>query len=260
MRRLPVFLLLAVPCAALRSGGDPAAALNALIVRITGREGVTTVTRAAFAAALESLRADPRARALHDRNDDPWTYPIAGYRPPPVDALRRAYLGARAYDFFDGNGHRGHPAFDLFVHDRDRDCRDDATGRAIPVVSVADGIVACVMPRWSPDSIDARGRCLRGGIVVWVYHPGAGLLTYYAHLHDARVHPGDRVRAGDMVGAVGRTGRYASARRSPTHLHFMCLAVTATGEPRPIDVSARLASSREAGVPAGSRSQPASIR
>jgi len=35
---------------------------------------------------------------------------------------------------------------------------------------------------------------------------------------------GDMVKAGDTIALLGRTGKNAWPKRSPTHLHFMCLA------------------------------------
>jgi peptidoglycan LD-endopeptidase LytH len=56
-----------------------------------------------------------------------------------------------------------------------------------------------------------------GGKVVWVWDPTRGQALYYAHLDRQEVAPGERVRAGDVVGRVGNTG---NARATPAHLHF----------------------------------------
>jgi hypothetical protein len=56
--------------------------------------------------------------------------------------------------------------------------------------------------------------CFASGKSVAVSH-GGGLFTVYFHLSDFAVRPGDRVRRGDPIGLVGRTGRATGP-----HLHF----------------------------------------
>jgi murein DD-endopeptidase MepM/ murein hydrolase activator NlpD len=56
------------------------------------------------------------------------------------------------------------------------------------------------------------------GNMVYVDH-GQGLISLYAHLSRIDVKPGDVLRSGDVLGAVGQTGRVTGA-----HLHFAVIA------------------------------------
>lgn len=56
------------------------------------------------------------------------------------------------------------------------------------------------------------------GNMVYVDH-GQGLISLYAHLSRIDVNPGDVLRRGDILGAVGQTGRVTGA-----HLHFAVIA------------------------------------
>ena len=78
-----------------------------------------------------------------------------------------------------------------------------------PVRAVCDGIVERV------ERDEDRGG--RAGRYVRVAHAG-GIVTRYLHLDLIRddLRPGDRIRGGETLGTVGRTG----VRRSGPHLHF----------------------------------------
>jgi len=70
-----------------------------------------------------------------------------------------------------------------------------------PVHVTADGVVRFA------------GQMSGFGLVVMVEH--GGLETLYAHLSKMYVHPGQEIRRGELVGAVGTTGRVTAP-----HLHY----------------------------------------
>ena len=81
-----------------------------------------------------------------------------------------------------------------------------------PVRSTAEGVVVSAEP-------------VSGGYgrLVIVDH-GGGVQTYYAHLSKILVHSGQQVHRGDLVGAVGSSGRTTAP-----HLHY---EVRMGGSPR----------------------------
>jgi hypothetical protein len=72
-----------------------------------------------------------------------------------------------------------------------------------PVAAAARGVVALV------------GNFYLAGRAVYVDH-GGGIVTGYFHLSRVNVAVGDTVRAGQLIGAVGRTGRVTGP-----HLHWI---------------------------------------
>src|SRR5262249_23023018 len=81
----------------------------------------------------------------------------------------------------------------------------DMPGRGV----VARGLLPRQVRRW-------RGRALGpGGFFVRVLHAG-GVRTGYFHLNSFSVEVGQVVRAGEVIGAVGRSG----VKVSGSHLHF----------------------------------------
>jgi hypothetical protein len=210
VKRYFIFLtiLLALPCSTLAGTADDWNALNTAV-----RDG--TIGRSEARARLSVLREKLRAEFGRVGGKER-VFPVAGYGP----AWGEEGKGYRpvGYDFYDGNRHGGHPAHDLFICDRDQDSRDDRSGREVPVVAFSAGVVVATATEWTP------GSDLRGGIYIWIYDPASDRFCYYAHLGRADVRPGQTVRAGEPLGVLGRSGKNAWAKRSPTHLHFMVLA------------------------------------
>jgi hypothetical protein len=145
-------------------------------------------------------------------------FPVRGYTARDIGGRNGSGFNPQGYDFYDGNRHKGHPAHDIFIMDKDRDSLCDATGRAVEICSFTGGVVVGVNKGWKATSD------IRGGNYVWIFDPHWERYYYYAHLAEIFVKVGDLVRAGEVIGLLGRSGKNASMRRSPTHLHFMCLS------------------------------------
>jgi peptidoglycan LD-endopeptidase LytH len=169
-----------------------------------------------------------------DQPSATWVFPLAGYDARAIEKGRHHGFLPRGYDFFTGNRHGGHPAYDIFIHDREQQSLDDRNGRAVQVLSVTGGIVVALEREW------AEGSSLRGGKYIWIYDPANDLLVYYAHNGELFVELGEIVKPGDVLATVGRSGFNAAKQRSPTHLHLSVLRVR-DGRPVPVDVYRQLA-------------------
>lgn len=156
---------------------------------------------------------------------DTWTFPVEGYT--IADAGKNSfkpniYYGGspiRGYDFFDGNRHGGHPAYDIFIHDKNRDCLDDRTGKPVYVLAPCDMIILSTNTLWQ------KGSDIRGGNYIWAMAPQSGELLYFAHMDSVLVCKGAFVHSHERIGTVGRTGKNAERSESATHLHMMVLQV-----------------------------------
>jgi murein DD-endopeptidase MepM/ murein hydrolase activator NlpD len=186
---------------------------------------------------LAAIRADYYRQGGRDYLSTEWFFPLAGYDYRVIASGKRHGFVARGYDYFSGNRHGGHPAYDIFIRDRNQDKRDDRTGKSVKVISMTGGVVVALENEWQADSR------LRGGKYLWVYDPANDLLVYYAHNEELFVTLGTIVKPGDVLATVGRSGFNAAKRRSPTHLHFSVLRI-GNGQPAPVQVYPELQASK----------------
>ena len=98
-----------------------------------------------------------------------------------------------------GYGYRTDPITGLRAYHRGLDI---VAPPGNPVFAAADGVVT------------RAGRFGGQGKAVYIAH-GFGYSTRYAHLSNIDVQPGDRVKRGDTIGEVGRTGRATGY-----HVHY----------------------------------------
>jgi hypothetical protein len=185
--------------------------------------------RSELSVRLAGIRTEYYQRNGKNYSSTDWVFPVAGYNAGAIDKGGNHGFVPNGYDFFNGNRHGGHPAYDIFIRDRNQDSRDDRSGKAVGVLSMTGGIVVALEKEWQ------QGSGLRGGKYIWVYDPANELLVYYAHNEELFVEPGTIVRPGDLLSNVGRSGLNAAKRRSPTHLHFSMLRLK-NGQPVPIPV------------------------
>lgn len=227
------FLLLAIPCLLLAADADESADWLQFERRvrdgeISPAEGLAEVARWAEILERRYPRSGFGSRVF---------FPLRGYGPASIGGRRGEGYQPAGYAFLGGNRHKGHPAQDIFVHDRNQDALDDRSGRPADVLALADGVVLSTFTQWMPD--DAHRR-IRGGNYVWIYHPAFKMFSYYAHLAEIRVAPGEKVAGGSAIATLGRTGTNACLPRSPTHLHLMLLQA---GNMAPVDPYPLLAKS-----------------
>jgi murein DD-endopeptidase MepM/ murein hydrolase activator NlpD len=202
---------------------------NEFNTRIRDNRISKAAARNELPARLAAIRAEYYHRGGKDYTPAEWIFPVVGYSAAAIEKGRRHGFVASGYDFYSGNRHGGHPAYDIFILDRNQDGRDDHTGKAVQVVSMTGGIVVALENEWK------QGSTLRGGKYIWVYDPANNLLAYYAHNEELFVEPGTIVKPGDLLATIGRSGRNAAKHRSPTHLHFSVLRLVG-GQPLPVPV------------------------
>lgn len=133
---------------------------------------------------LDRIRADARAvRQARARDDDRQDF-LAGFRWPAIGPVSGVYGSQRVL-----NGEPRRPHFGV----------DVAAPEGTPVVAPAGGIVTLAHP----------DLYYSGGTLI-IDH-GHGLSSTFLHLSRLDVVVGQRVEAGDLVGAIGATGRVTGA-------------------------------------------------
>jgi peptidoglycan LD-endopeptidase LytH len=154
-----------------------------------------------------------------------WQFPVQGYGAKDIGTggfkpgIPSGSSSIKGYVFYDGNRHGGHPAYDIFIHDKNQDSLDDRTRKPAAVIAPVDLLILSVERKWDPNSD------LRGGRCIWALDPLKDRIFYFAHLNEILTDAGAFCPAGSAIGTVGRTGKNASPSRSPTHLHFMVLEI-----------------------------------
>lgn len=208
-----IFLLLSLSCHE-TCGADPAREWDLLQAMIRDNE-------------ISKEEARQRLSELHGqlvRIFGAWgrqtrrAFPVEGGSWRDLGGKAGSGFVAEGYDFYQGNRHGGHPAHDIFILDKDQNSLHDRTGKPVAALAFLSGVVVGLNTGWE------QGSHIRGGNYVWVFSPSRELYCYYAHLGDVLVKVAQWVEAGEILGTVGRTGKNAFPRRSPTHLHFMCLS------------------------------------
>lgn len=112
----------------------------------------------------------------------------------------RMPLVSGSYTLVSGFGKRIHP---IFKTARQHNGLDLAARPGTQVLATGDGIVQ-----------ETPGNLAGYGTVVFINH-GHGYYSLYAQLLEARVKPGQKVRAGDVIGFAGNTGISIGP-----HLHY----------------------------------------
>lgn len=218
-----------------QAGDHPSAQFDALYAQIRDGRVARDAARARVRELLPQIKADFYARGGTDTPTDASRFPVEGYGPESIGGKSGSGYQPKGYDWFDGYKSGGHPGHDIFIRDRNQDELDDGTGKPVNVLSISSGIVIAYSPDWNTAS------ALRGGRYLYIYDPARSGIFYYAHQRSLLVKPGDVVRPGQPIATVGRSGRNASASRSPTHLHVMFLGIDDGDYPRPRDIYQDLA-------------------
>jgi len=139
------------------------------------------------AAAIKRIRADQQA--IRDTYDIPVQgFPDFQHMVMPVQGIETTPFGAQRY--VNGQAKSPHAGVDI------------AAKKGTPILAPWDGQILLASPMFLNGNLIAIGH-------------GQGLVTVYAHLNKFLVHEGEWVKAGQMIGEVGSTGRSTGP-----HLHW----------------------------------------
>lgn len=188
-----------------------------------------TAAHEQFRKLLGAIRKAYYAADSQDYSVSDWVFPLKGYDYKAIGGVKGSGYQQGGYNYFDGNKHTGHPSQDIFIRDKKQVSLDNVTNEPVIVVSLTGGVVVALEKSWD------SGSSLRGGKYIWIYDATTNALVYYAHNSTLFVALGDRVKPGDPIAAVGRTGLNAYKKRSPSHLHLTYLAIV-QGLPEPRNI------------------------
>lgn len=197
-----------------------------------------TAAKQKFPLIYHSLKI--YGKKYYFENAGKWTFPISGYSKNDVGKggfRPEIFYGGskiKGYDFYDGNKHGGHPAYDIFIHDKNQDCIDDKTLKPVDNVAPVNLIILSVNKSWEKNSE------LRGGNYIWAFNPELEMLFYFSPLGEIKVASGEFYQKGTALATIGRSGKNATSLRSPTHLHFMVLKITNDHKLIPVDYYGQL--------------------
>lgn len=142
----------------------------------------------ALTALITALAFNPISLALFKLSEPYFRYPVKGQIIIRNDSYGDGEFGAKR------NGGRTHTGIDILA----------PVGE--PVYAARSGIAFC-------------GNVPTGyGKYVMIYHPD-GLQTMYGHLSEQSVYSGKKVRRGELIGLIGKTGNAGNTYMQP-HLHF----------------------------------------
>jgi murein DD-endopeptidase MepM/ murein hydrolase activator NlpD len=140
-----------------------------------------------------------------------WVFPMPGYG---ADDWSGQSYSPEEFKFADGPAAVGHPAINIYAHDRGRKGWDDRNAKPMVIVSATDGVVVSARKFWTEADPNPLG------VYVCVLSQEEKRFFYYAHLSKLKVGLGQLVKKGQVLGWLGRTGTDVLKKNLGTHLRF----------------------------------------